>query len=428
MKEEVLHWIWKFNLIAKPFCYSTLGQKIQIVHVGQYNDSNSGPDFSAAKIIIDGVLWVGNVEVHINTSDWFYHGHQFDPNYANVILHVVYEHDSHSRTATSEIPILELKKFVNPSLWSDLANIRKAKSGLPCSRMIHRINTLEWMVWQDRLLVERFEKKVEEVEFLFKLSNKDWESTCLQLLGKSLGGVVNKEPFQILTKEVGMDHLRKNRNELIRIEALLYGIGGMLDQNFIDLYPNVLKSEFEFLKSKYKLFSMEKHWWKWLRLRPSSFPTLQISLLASLLYHNKSLEDLFLIEDYKSFLKLMKSQSCLSPYWENHFRFDMPVKEKPKGWGDEMIKRIFINAVIPYQILKRRQMGSEDVMGVLEKLIVIPPEKNKIVRDWKELGVSVTNAYESQALVQLTNEYCCRKKCLNCNIGLKILNRAKVYD
>ena len=427
MKEEILHIVWKCNMLSQFNCYSTDGEKVVIISPGKHNESDSGPDFSSAKVRIGDLVWVGNVEIHVKTSDWYSHFHHFDPSYDNVILHVVYEDDQNHFEGTKRYPIIELKKCVDPSVWSRIRQIERSKFKIPCSAFINDISTLDWIAWQDRLVTERFDRKVKEVKLIYKLSGKNWESVIFQLLAKSLGGTVNKEPFLILSKQLNISHLKKHKDRLFVIESILFGMSGMLEGSFNDLYPLSLKKEYFFHKTKLSLYQMEGYWWKWLRLRPSSFPTIQIALLSSLIYNLNNLESLFQANSFSEFKEIMNQNSCLSFYWENHYKFDSPSKEKTKNWGDDILKRIFINAVIPCQIAKNNLVGGKNTYYFLQKMNSLNYENNSVIRNWQKLNVPISSCYDSQAMLQLNKEYCSRKKCLNCNIGLKILKHSK-YD
>ena len=414
-------------MLSQFNCYSTDGEKVVIISPGKHNESDSGPDFSSAKVRIGDLVWVGNVEIHVKTSDWYSHFHHFDPSYDNVILHVVYEDDQNHFEGTKRYPIIELKKCVDPSVWSRIRQIERSKFKIPCSAFINDISTLDWIAWQDRLVTERFDRKVKEVKLIYKLSGKNWESVIFQLLAKSLGGTVNKEPFLILSKQLNISHLKKHKDRLFVIESILFGMSGMLEGSFNDLYPLSLKKEYFFHKTKLSLYQMEGYWWKWLRLRPSSFPTIQIALLSSLIYNLNNLESLFQANSFSEFKEIMNQNSCLSFYWENHYKFDSPSKEKTKNWGDDILKRIFINAVIPYQIAKNNLVGGKNAYYFLQKMHSLNYENNSVIRNWQKLNVPISSCYDSQAMLQLNKEYCSRKKCLNCNIGLKILKHSK-YD
>ena len=414
-------------MLSQFSCYSTDGEKVVIISPGKHNKSDAGPDFSSAKVRIGDLVWVGNVEIHVKTSDWYSHLHHFDPSYENVILHVVYEDDHSYLKGTKRYPIIELKKCVDTRVWSRIREIERSKFKIPCSAFINDISSLDWIAWQDRLIIERFERKANEVKLIYKLSGKNWESVIFQLIAKSLGGTVNKEPFLILSKQLNIFHLKKHKDRLFVIESILFGMSGMLEGDFNDLYPLSLKKEYLFHKTKLSLYQMEGYWWKWLRLRPSSFPTIQLALLSSLIYNLKNFESLFQVNSFFEFKEIMNQNSCLSFYWENHYKFDSPSKEKTKNWGDDILKRIFINAVIPYQITKTNLVGEKNVSYFLQKMNSLKFENNSVIRNWKKLNVPISSCYDSQAMLQLNKEYCSRKKCLNCNIGLKILKRSK-YD
>ncbi len=427
MKEEDLHHIWKYNLINQSSCYSTDGEKVIVISQGKHNELDSGPDFSFVKVIIGDLCWIGNLEIHVKTSDWFKHLHHLDPSYQNVILHVVYENDYPLLEGAKKCPIIELKKCVNPEIWKRITQIQESKLKIPCYNFIKDVTSLDWKSWQDHLVKERFKRKVKEVELIYKLSDKNWESVVFQLLSKSLGGVVNKEPFLILSKQINISYLKKHKDNLFIIESLLFGVSGMLEDEFKDLYPLMLKKEYLYHKAKFSLYQMEGFWWKWLRLRPSSFPTIQIALLSSLIHNLKDLENLFQVNSFKKFKNIIDKNSCLSLYWENHYKFDFPAKEKTKNWGDDVLRRIYINAVIPYQIAKNNLIGGKDVSYFIYKMKSLRSENNIVTRKWKKLNVPISNCFASQAMLQLNKEYCSRKKCLNCNIGIRILKYSN-YD
>lgn len=425
MKEEILHLVWKFGLLNTLNCYSTDGEKVEVLNPGTYNESDAGPDFSTAKLKIGETTWVGNVEIHHKTSDWFNHLHHLDPFYQSVVLHVVYEDDCGHIEGTKKFPIIELKKCVNPEVWERVLLIESSKKKIPCSKWIDQVKPLEWMNWQDRLVVERFERKAKEVSLFYSVNDKDWSKVAFQLISKSLGGTVNKEPFLILSRLVPLEVIKRHKSDILAIESILFGVSGMLDGDFTDLYPRKLQQEYQFYKQKFHLKEMEEYWWKWLRLRPSAFPTIQIAILASLIHNSNQIENLFELNNFKEFENEVKKLTVLSPYWENHYKFDKPSKEKVKNWGKGQLSRIFINGVIPFQIAKRieiREEGFEDIIGMLNDLT---PENNKIIRLWKEYDLSISSSYESQAMIQLHNNYCSQKKCLNCNVGLKVLKQAK---
>lgn len=425
MNEFVLHLVWKYRLLNQLDCYSTNGEEIQIISPGTHNEKDAGPDFSTAKIKVGDTLWVGNVEIHIKTSDWYNHLHHLDKAYQSVVLHVVYEDDCGDIEGTKRFPIVELKKCVDPSVWQRIYQIEASKSKIACSKWLNQITSMDWAGWQDRLLIERFERKAKEVSVLFELNQKNWEKVVFQLIAKSIGGRVNKEPFLILSRLVPLEVLLKHKSDLLGLESILFGVAGMLNENFKDAYPNKLKREYAFYKQKFGLQEMENHWWKWMRLRPSAFPTIQIAIFASLIHNTNQLENLFGLRDFKKFKKTIQNSTVLSPYWENHYKFDKPTKEKVKNWGVDLLKRIFINAVVPFQIAKKESFGEIGFEKELDTLNQLKFEDNAIIREWTEHQVPISTSYESQAMLQLYNDYCSQKKCLNCNIGLKVLKQAK---
>lgn len=425
MKENILQLVWKFGLINLANCYTTNGEKVSVVNPGVHNTQNSGPDFSTAKVYINDTLWVGNVEVHCKSSDWFNHLHHLDEAYQNVVLHVVYEDDCGAIEGIKHFPVIELKKCVDAEVWSKIEAIDLSKSKIPCESWLSEMNAVDWVSWQDRLLVERFETKSRAVDVLYHTNDKNWEKVCFQLLCKSLGGTVNKEPFLLLSKLLPFEVLNKHRSNLLSIEALLFGVAGMLGGDFEDLYPKRLKQEYQFLKAKFKLQELNAVSWKYLRMRPVAFPTVQIALLSSLIFNTNGLVNVFLSKNEQALFKLLSSSTVTSPYWENHYKFDKPSKGITKNWGAAFVNRLFINAVIPFQLAKGRMANSEEAYVLLEQLNNVKAEENKVIKLWRSLNVPVKSAFESQSLLELYNNYCCQKKCLICNVGLKVLKQAK---
>ena len=92
--EHLLHYVWKHRIFPLKELKTTLGQQLEVVDAGLVN-RDAGPDFFNAKIKLDGVLWVGNIEIHTSSSDWAKHGHHTDVAYDNVVLHVASRIDAH---------------------------------------------------------------------------------------------------------------------------------------------------------------------------------------------------------------------------------------------------------------------------------------------------------------------------------------------
>lgn len=422
MNEKLLHFIWNLQLFNHRDLSTTRGDPVIIHKTGQYN-RDAGPDFFNARIRIGDTLWAGNIEIHKQTSDWFLHRHQKDPAYKNVILHVVYEDDmKEDEKRISLFPTLELKDRLPPTLLSRYEQLNNNKQWIPCGPEIAKIQTFKVNQWLSRVLVDRLENKSAYILQMLQKNRYDWKETFYQVLARTFGFRVNAETFEQLARSLPLKLIAKHKNNLLQIEALLYGQAGFLNEIFAGDYPNQLKKEYRFLQTKYGLNGLEKHQWKFLRLRPANFPTIRISQFASLLYNSSHLFSRILeTGDLKKLQKLFQVKA--SPYWDEHYQPDkISPGKRPKKLGKKAIENTLINTVVPflflYGKLKDQEPLKEKAIYFLENL---PPEKNRILSRWEELGIDNKHAFQSQALLQLKKFYCDYKKCLDCGIGAKIL-------
>lgn len=423
MKEDFLHHIWKFKLWETPQLKTVNGEEITIIKTGQHN-TDAGPDFFNAQLKIEKNKWAGNVEVHVKSSDWMLHKHQLDKNYDNVILHVVYEHNQEIKDKNgAPIPTLELKGIINQLLINKYQDLIDSKNWIPCE---HQLKTVEGFVvknWLNRLAIERLERKSEEIAVTLLNNKNDWEATFYEYLFKYFGLKVNALPFQLLAKNTPLKIAEKHQS-LLSVEALYFGQAGFLDEELSDEYFKSLKKEYHFLKAKFKLHSLDKSIWKYLRLRPSNFPTIRIAQLSSLLFQNSRFFSAILTANTISDIEKLFKVST-SSYWEEHYQFGKQGKtNSKKNIGKATIHNIIINVVVPILFVYAKNNNNETITRkALEFLELLPTESNVIVKKWNSLGVKASNALESQSLLELKNNYCSQKKCLTCNIGNNLLKK-----
>ncbi len=423
MKEEFLIYLWKFQLFDYRLS-TTTGDKLQIISPGTRN-LDSGPDFFNAMIQIEDTTWAGNVEIHIKSSDWFQHNHQNDKSYSNIILHVVFDHDKNVNTEDGIlIPTLELRRFVSKNLISKYLNLTGSLVDIPCNKFLNEVSQVEKTSWFDFLITERFESRFIEFQRNYKNSRGSLLEIYYQNLARSIGYYTNAECMEFLARKTPLRLLLSNRNNLIYIEALLFGQSGLLSEQFNDPYPVDLLKEYKFLKSKYKLDPMIDHTWKFMRMRPASFPTIRISQLANLLYFNTfDLAGFFESDSLKELKVRLKVEA--SPYWNNHYRFDTFSRGNAKKLGNSSIELIIINAIAPsmfnYGISTNNSKYCDKAVRWFSEL---KPEKNRIIRKFQFLGLSAESALDSQAMIQLYKKYCLKKKCISCRFGHIFLNRS----
>lgn len=422
MNESFLHYLWQFQYFDKKDLRSIEGEPISILKAGQLN-SNAGPDFSDAKININGIEWAGTVEIHIKSSDWQAHQHQMDAAYENVVLHVVWENDlSIVRKDNTPIPTLELKDRVEGSLIKEYKKLVNSSGVIACEKSFIGVDELVKLSMMERALMQRLEDKANRVNELLKLNFGDWEETCYQLLSKNFGFKVNSDPFYQLARSLPYKVIQK-QNSLLQVEALLFGQAGMLEAKTKEEYITSIFQEYRMLAQKYQLSEsrLNAAQWRFLRLRPANFPTVRIAQFASLLFTAKNIfSQLVSATSFSSLQKLLGVEQ--SAYWNDHYRFGKKAKGSVPAIGESSIQNIIINTVAPllvaYGKYKDEQSYIEKAIDLLQQL---PAEQNKITRTWDAIGLKVKTAFDSQSLIELYNNFCQKRQCLNCSVGVSIL-------
>ena len=419
--EEFLQYIWENRLFINENLKTQNGESLEIVNVGKRN-TDSGPDFFNAKIKIGDTIWVGNIEIHKNSSDWTKHNHQTDKAYNNVILHVVENSDQPiMRNNAEEIPTLLFK--YPEHLKINYQNLLDAKTWIACQNQFHKIDPIILQLGFNRLMIERLEDKTEEILIRLLQNNNDWNTTFYQVLARMFGFKVNAMPFEMLAKSLPLEILAKHKTSLFQLEALVFGNSGLLNDQLLgdDYYLN-LRNEYSFLYKKYHLKGIESHLWKFMRLRPGNFPTVRISQFAALIYRSHGLfSKIIEIESLNELQQLFKVKA--SEYWNSHYSFNKSsTRNSIKELGESSVNMLIINVVIPFLFVYGEKQNKDYLKNrALEFLEILPSEENSIIEKWEKMGVNSRSAFESQALLQLKNKYCERKKCLNCQIGVKLV-------
>jgi hypothetical protein len=421
LKEELLHFIWKFRLFNTSELVTTDGDEIWIHSTGHHN-SNAGPDFLDARIQIGSETWVGHVEIHVLASDWNAHGHQHDEKYENVILHVVYKSNKliyHSNPG--DLPVLELCRIMDHAYESKYAHLIQSEKWVPCSTGIKRVNPTILETWKQRLVVSRLERKVTSVFNILESTTGDWNETTYRVLARNFGFNLNSDAFYRMAELVPYKLLLQHRDSAFQTQALVFGQAGFLSDVPKDDYHDKLKDEYLYLSSKLKLEPMNLSAWNKLRTRPSNFPEIRLSQFASLMYKMPEIRSALLRNhDKNQIMGILESKT--SEYWECHSAFGIVSPKETRNLGEASRENIIINSIVPLLFAHGHytgiENGSELCLALLESC---KPELNKITRGWKKIGLSVENSGDSQALIELKNEFCAGKKCLNCHIGVQLL-------
>jgi hypothetical protein len=421
MKEDFLHYLWKYQLFDISNLKTTQNESISILKPGAHN-LNSGPDFLNAKIDIENQLWFGNVEIHLKSSDWYLHQHETDKNYDAVILHVVWEYDTDVFIKdNTPIATLELKNIVSKNVLNNYQKLSsKNTQWIPCEKELHTIDSFLLNNWLERLYIERLEDKSKSIAFLLKASKNDWEAVLFQLLAKNFGLKENGDSFLKLAKSIPFSIIRKERNDLTKLSALLFGQAGFLSENIESSYHTELRKEYEYLQHKYQLTPLSKHEFQFFRMRPSNFPTVRIAQLIALYHQHQNLFSTVInLETIENLYMLFTIE--VSEFWNSHFTFEKTSKITKKKFTNLFLDLIFINTIIPLQFTYQKTTNSIDEERLFEKMKGLKPEKNSIILKFSELKIETKNAFESQALLELKNNYCASKRCLECAIGNKLL-------
>ncbi len=421
IREDFLHYLWKHKLFDFSDLKSDDNEEILIINSGIYN-LNSGPDFFNAQIKIANQIWAGNVEIHIKSSNWYVHHHELDTAYDNVILHVVWENDMQIfRKDNSSISTLVLKEYVPKNLIFKYQELfSKTQKWINCDINIKKIDAFTFNNWLERLYLERLQSKSDFILDLLQKSNNNWEAVLFKLVSKNFGLKVNGDAFFQLANSFKFSALQKNQTNLERLEALLFGQSSLLEGDFEDVYFNHLKKEYSFLKLKYKLTPLHKSEIKFFRLRPNNFPTIRLSQLANLYSSQQSLfSKIIEINKINDYYKLFNVST--SKYWETHYSFKSTSVKRRKQLTKSFIDLILINTIIPLKFVYLKHIGKLDEEIILQLIQQLKPEKNSIIEKFNSLKIETKNALQTQALLQLKNEYCNKNNCLQCAVGNKLL-------
>ena len=422
--EEFLHYVWRFKSFDFANLKTTNGEVLTILNSGLLNQ-HAGPDFSHGKIKIGETLWVGNIEIHLKSSDWFRHNHQSDLSYDNVILHVVYQHDIEiERKDGTVLPVLELKDRIAQNLIERYADLSLNLNTIPCSAQIGNVDQFIIDGFLSRTVIERFEQKTDALFQNLEGLMGNWDETFYRAVAANFGFKVNAIPFELFAKALPQQVFARHKENPLQIEALVFGVAGFLTENFTDDYPKKLKNEFAFLSKKYNLVPLEPSVWKFMRMRPQNFPTVRLAQFSALIIKANHLFSKILdIADSKSLRKLFE-ELPVNSYWKTHYHFKKEVQVVTTQMGKASIDSVLLNTVALFLFAYGKHVDNLHYVGRAIKLLEdLPAEENAITRLFTDKGVTLRNAFLSQGTIQLKKQYCDKKNCLLCGIGINILKQ-----
>lgn len=427
--EELLHYVWKHKVLPLENLTTTDGTAVEVIDPGLHNP-HAGPDFFNAKLKLGGTLWVGNVEVHRLASDWLRHGHQHDPAYDNVILHVVEQADV-AICRTDGEPIPQLVLTCPDSIRRNYDTLRTADLFPPCHSILPTLPRLTVHAWMSALTIERFERKADDIRQRLARCQNHWEDVFFITLARNFGFGLNSDAFEAWAWRLPLRAVDKHRDNLLQVEALFFGTAGLLDlpsPTPPDPYLSSLQREYSYLSHKFSLTPpADKPQWRFLRLRPSGFPHVRLAQLAYLYHTRQSLFSRMMeAPDLDAIYHLLDLHT--SPYWEEHYRFGTPSPRRTKSLGKSSLRLILINTVIPFLYTYGLHKATPALCARASQwLESLPAEDNSILRQWSQVGIEAHSAADSQAILQLHRTYCERRDCLRCRFGYEYLKKTNLH-
>ncbi|MGI8635179.1 MAG: DUF2851 family protein [Segetibacter sp.] len=423
MNERLLQFIWQFQYFSRNGLQVEQGDKLTVIFPGTHN-THQGPDFLEAKVVIGKTTWVGNIEIHVNSTDWVRHRHTADKNYSNIILHVVWHHDADITNANGIVlPTLTLQNLVSNLLLERFKELMSQKAFVPCESFLPVFEEMKWTAWKGRMAIERLQRKSAIVLDHLKDANNHWEEVFWWMLARNFGMKVNADVFETIAKSLHLNIIGRHKNQIHQMEAFLLGQAGLLEDDFAEEYPKLLKREYLFYRNKYQLKQVSVKPF-FLRMRPANFPTIRLAQLAMLINQSSHLfskvRETESVDTVKELLNVTAND-----YWHYHYLIDEPGEFHPKQLGKQMTDNIVINTVVP--VLFAFGLYHSDVVvkdKALEWLAQLNAEKNTITTRWTSFKVTNNSALESQGLIELKNNYCDQRRCLECSVGNAILKNS----
>ncbi|WP_353150211.1 DUF2851 family protein [Chryseobacterium sp.] len=417
MTEKLLQYLWNYK-VFKHFDFKDIeGNSVEIIHFGKWN-KNAGPDFLDAKIKFNDLIIAGNIELHVRSSDWIFHNHSQDPNYQNIILHVVFEHNVEINELTGRnVPALELKSYIDENILWKYEKLLDRNQFIACENIFNA--TKVPVNFHEENILKKLDEKSMEIEQQLISHKNNFEAVLFHSLAYSFGLKINAPVFRQIAESVDYTIINKIRQNPLQLEALFFGIAGWLSIPK-DGQMKIWKREFEFVKAKFNIPDLQFHP-KFLRLRPPNFPTIRLSQLAALYNQYQNLFSKIIHAHHTDeWYRIFKSVKA-SEYWDFHFNFGSISKVQPKTLSKDFIDLIILNTVLPLKYAYHRYHQEEIIDEIMEFYQQISAEKNSVITGWKNLGIPVTNALESQSLIYHHKNACEEKNCLTCSIGFKLL-------
>lgn len=424
MKEELLQYLWQHKIFNHNGLRSTDGRDIHIISPGMMHH-DAGPDFKQAVIRINDIIWAGDVEIHVNSSDWYRHHHQKDEKYKSVVLHVVYNADMEIvRNDKEYIPTLELKNYIPEDMLEEYKKLTLSTNDIPCGNGVKSIPSLTMTSILSAMAVDRLLRRQEQLFRLLRKCADDWSELTYRTLAINFGFKINSTAFEILAQSLPYKIIQRHGDSRLQIYALIFGQAGLLQsdtetaQTLTDEYFTKLRNEYDYLRYKYKLTAIPAGLWNLLRLRPKNFPGIRLAQFSELLFSCSDLFNELILNENISNLHHLFQNIRPHEYWQTHFQPGKATRNHPAQLGKDSINLLYINSIAPLLFAFGSFSGNEQLKShALEILEDTPAESNHITRKFCVYPFPHDSAIYSQALLELYSNFCKKKKCYSCPIG-----------
>lgn len=417
--------VWRYRLWGTGCLKTSQGKDIQILEAGKLN-TGPGPDFSDARIRVGDKIWVGAVEIHRRASDWHRHGHDGDPAYDNVVLHVVGMDDCRIHRADGA-EILQTVMRIDDG-FADMFNGLLVSSDyvLPmCGRSLGNVASIFKTDWLTALAFERMQRKAADIMARIGAEGGNKLQAVFITLARGLGFGINADNMERMARATPFRILLKHTDRPEIVEAILFGQAGLLNVvTPADEYERLLAREYAFYAVKYGLTPIERPYWQMSVRNMTNTPYRRIALLAALICRHtvdlgNSLCNKPDIDYIRSYLGINVSE-----YWAYSFAFGRTSATRMGALGKQSRDLLIINVLAPLVYAEGLANGNHTLMErAISLWDALPPEQNGITRGFAAHNVMAPDAFTSQALIQLHKEYCERRRCPDCRLGYRLLTQ-----
>lgn len=418
-----MQYVWQHRLWMPSDMRTVDGEPVEVIDPGLLN-TDAGPDFFNAKVRIGDRLWAGNVEIHVRASDWKRHGHDTNPAYDTVILHVVERDDTRIfRPDGHPIPQLVMACAADFSRsYNEMVNRPGAE--LPCAAEIAGLPSIYLTDWFTALAHERLYAKADRIADYVGRLDGDWRQAVYVTLARGLGFGKNSDAFERLALATPISKLLRHQLDTVAIEGALFGQADLLPYNVgrpEGEYVSRLRQEHDFMAAKYGFTEPRNPGWMLARMRPQNFPHRRIAILAHMIAMGFQIGyDIFTVKDVADAERLFDIR--LRGFWTNHYTFAPESGCTAKALGKASVTSLIINVVVPMLYAFGSRQGRPEMQErALEILQNLQPEDNMITRIFTGIGIPCPDAFTSQAMIELRRNYCEPRKCLYCRIGHRLL-------